>query len=68
MAKTLEQLQNEYIELTVRDTKETPAAYKESVRNFPEEHARRVIAGLSRDEVAQMLRDFKAERRACGLR
>lgn len=63
MPKTIEALSAEYVALFIRDVREHPAAYKASVISFPEAVAMRSLFGLNRDEVAQMLRDLKAERR-----
>ncbi len=54
----------EYVALFVQDVRENPEAYKASVASHPEAAAMRALFGLSDSEVAQMLRDLKAERRA----
>lgn len=54
----------EYVALFVQDVREHPTAYKASVVAFPEAVAMRALFGLNADEVKQMTRDLKAERRA----
>lgn len=55
------QLKSAYIALFVDDVRANPTTYKASVVADPAGAAASVLDGLSRDEVARMLADLRAE-------
>lgn len=54
----------EWIALYVQDVEEYPEHYKADVREAPAAAARAIAEGLDEDEIRQLIRDLKAERRA----
>lgn len=55
----------EFIDLLCLDIREYADAYKENVRANPMEHARAIIDGLDENDIRQMTRDLRQERKLC---
>lgn len=53
----------EFIALYALDIRENPEAYKRALLVDPETAAAEIIDGLDESDIAQLLRDLKAERR-----
>ena len=54
---------DEYVALFLQDVQTNPTHYNKYVVNDPEAQARRVIDGLSDDEIKRFIRELKQEMR-----